>query len=143
MLLRRGMVTYQLQKPPGDARFYWVSTTGVGKEKLASVPDYASDKAEVPAPNLPKEADPKMTKQIMDFHCPECRVIWREWWNASESFNCPECGARIYSPRSFEIVEDGRAILCLICGRKSWNQNDIDHKYCGHCHIFHKENDES
>jgi hypothetical protein len=68
VLLRREKVTYHLQKPPGDARFYWVSTTGVGKEKLTSVPDYASDKAEVPAPDLPKEADPKVAKQIMDFH---------------------------------------------------------------------------
>ena len=25
-------------------------------------------------------------------------------------------------------------ILCHQCGRKSYNRNDVEQKYCGHCH---------
>jgi ribosomal protein L37E len=32
-------------------------------------------------------------------------------------------------------------IRCLICGRESFNPNDIDQKYCGYCHVFHGEVD--
>jgi len=28
-------------------------------------------------------------------------------------------------------------IECLICGSKSYNANDIEKRYCGHCHTFH------
>lgn len=28
-------------------------------------------------------------------------------------------------------------IECLRCRRKSFNQNDIAQKFCGHCHGFH------
>ena len=27
-------------------------------------------------------------------------------------------------------------ILCLACNRLSWNVNDVQHHYCGHCHVF-------
>jgi hypothetical protein len=30
-------------------------------------------------------------------------------------------------------------ITCLICGRTSYNRHDIDQRYCGHCHRFHKD----
>ena len=38
-------------------------------------------------------------------------------------------------------VTDGRVrtITCLRCGLSSFNQNDIDQKYCGHCHVFHED----
>jgi len=29
-------------------------------------------------------------------------------------------------------------IRCNACGRISYNVNDIEHKYCGHCHVFHE-----
>lgn len=28
-------------------------------------------------------------------------------------------------------------ITCLVCGRTSYNGNDIQMKYCGNCHQFH------
>ncbi len=28
-------------------------------------------------------------------------------------------------------------IRCLHCGRASFNRNDIEHRYCGNCHVFH------
>jgi ribosomal protein L37E len=29
-------------------------------------------------------------------------------------------------------------ITCLVCGRTSYNGNDIQMKYCGNCHQFHE-----
>jgi uncharacterized membrane protein len=33
---------------------------------------------------------------------------------------------------------DGNAIQCLICRRVSFHPMDVEHKYCGYCHIFHQ-----
>lgn len=40
------------------------------------------------------------------------------------------------------IKRDGHiiGIKCLVCGIESFGEDDIKHKYCGRCHIFHKEN---
>ncbi|MBA7533406.1 hypothetical protein ES705_25645 [subsurface metagenome] len=45
----------------------------------------------------------------------------------------------IYPPDTYEILYNGIAIKCLICGLISYNLNDVKSKYCGHCHIFHEE----
>lgn len=66
--LRRQSVTHTLQKPPGEARFYWVSSTGAGKQKLDEVPDYAADKTDFAEPKLPADVKPDMKKQILDYH---------------------------------------------------------------------------
>jgi len=31
------------------------------------------------------------------------------------------------------------AIRCLECGGMSFHPNDIEQKYCGHCHKFHED----
>lgn len=36
----------------------------------------------------------------------------------------------------YRILQDGRAIECLECGRTSHNLNDVKHRYCGHCRAF-------
>jgi len=43
----------------------------------------------------------------------------------------------------YEIIDApdaaaGKAIKCLQCGMTSYNPNDVEHKYCGNCHIFHE-----
>ena len=43
------------------------------------------------------------------------------------------------SDKTFEIVEDGRAIKCLLCGRTSWHPKDVEHRYCGNCEVFHDD----
>lgn len=43
----------------------------------------------------------------------------------------------IADKQTYEIVEDGRAIRCNVCGRTSWNLNDVKEKYCGACDLFH------
>jgi ribosomal protein S27AE len=35
------------------------------------------------------------------------------------------------------ISDDGKAITCLKCGMTSHNPNDVAHRYCGRCHIYH------
>ena len=42
--------------------------------------------------------------------------------------------------KTYEIIyEDGKpyAIRCCICNMTSYNENDIEQKYCGNCHQFH------
>jgi ribosomal protein L37E len=38
---------------------------------------------------------------------------------------------------SFKMLENGKAILCKMCGMVSRNANDVKERYCGHCHIDH------
>jgi hypothetical protein len=41
-----------------------------------------------------------------------------------------------------ETVADGKSyagITCLLCGRTSYNLNDIANRYCGACHRFHED----
>ena len=39
---------------------------------------------------------------------------------------------------TFTISKDKCSITCLKCGRTSHNLNDVKHRYCGHCHVFHE-----
>ncbi len=34
-------------------------------------------------------------------------------------------------------AEGGKAIVCLKCGRLSFNPNDVAARYCSNCHVFH------
>ncbi len=42
---------------------------------------------------------------------------------------------------TYKLVEssDGPAIQCLRCGLVSYHPKDVEHRYCGRCHIFHEE----
>jgi hypothetical protein len=39
---------------------------------------------------------------------------------------------------TYELADDGRAIICLRCGLTSYNAGDIENRYCGHCNLFHE-----
>ncbi len=41
--------------------------------------------------------------------------------------------------KTYEIIEDGKAIKCLNCGLTSWHPKDVQHRYCGNCHEFHMQ----
>jgi len=43
-------------------------------------------------------------------------------------------------PKTYELVKDGRAIACRICGLTSHHPGDVENLYCGNCHVYH-END--
>lgn len=38
---------------------------------------------------------------------------------------------------AIEVVAGVRAIRCLLCNRVSELAGDVDHRYCGRCHLFH------
>lgn len=40
---------------------------------------------------------------------------------------------------TYIIDPAGEWILCLRCGLRSYNPNDVKQRYCGHCHIFHDD----
>jgi hypothetical protein len=37
------------------------------------------------------------------------------------------------------LAADGESILCLKCGKRSYNKNDVRERYCGGCHRFHDQ----
>lgn len=41
--------------------------------------------------------------------------------------------------KTYEIVEGGRAIKCLLCQRTSWNGDDVRYKFCVACDVFHDD----
>ena len=38
---------------------------------------------------------------------------------------------------TYEIIDSGKAIHCLICGMTSYSPMDVLHRFCGRCHRFH------
>ena len=42
---------------------------------------------------------------------------------------------------TYEIVEDGKAIKCNVCGMTSWSSGDVEHRYCAKCNRFHDQAD--
>ena len=69
------------------------------------------------------------------------------FWNYAAMY-CDRCGhiselskkklAHTHQTYVMVIVNSQPGIKCLLCERISYNPNDIYHKYCGHCHIFHQ-----
>jgi hypothetical protein len=37
---------------------------------------------------------------------------------------------------NYRISDLGASITCLLCGRTSWNPNDVREKYCSGCHKY-------
>jgi hypothetical protein len=44
-----------------------------------------------------------------------------------------------FVPRTYVIVNDGKAIVCTRCGMTSYHLGDVENKYCAHCKRFHSE----
>ncbi len=42
------------------------------------------------------------------------------------------------SMKTYTISNDGRSITCLICNMTSYHPEDVNHKYCGNCHMYHE-----
>lgn len=38
---------------------------------------------------------------------------------------------------TYTLKTDPARITCLVCGRTSYNNNDIAYLYCGHCKAYH------
>ena len=63
----------------------------------------------------------RWSSQLADVTCPDCKQ------NATEM------------PPTFELLNDGKAILCRICGAKSHHHKDVEHHYCGWCKVWHDD----
>ena len=44
---------------------------------------------------------------------------------------------RTPSINTYVIPEDEECIICLGCHLISHNPNDVENRYCPHCHVFH------
>lgn len=44
----------------------------------------------------------------------------------------------IATGQGFTIAPDGKSITCHRCGLTSHHPKDVEHRYCGRCHIFHE-----
>jgi hypothetical protein len=42
---------------------------------------------------------------------------------------------------TYVIMGNGQAIKCLDCGLISFHPDDVQYRYCGHCHEFHEFKD--
>ena len=62
--------------------------------------------------------------------------VWSPDW---KDVTCPGCKAGRALIHTYRIAQDASWIQCLMCGRTSYNQNDVSKHYCGNCHIFHDD----
>ncbi len=79
-----------------------------------------------------------------------CLLAWSGWWwtvgirGVTEAISDYRVRmARHRMKLGFKVDEDKRGqffIHCYECGRSSYNANDIEHLYCGHCNKFHHGN---
>lgn len=46
---------------------------------------------------------------------------------------------RIQGESTYDILANGNAIECRLCGRTSFNANDVAERYCSACNFFHEE----
>lgn len=68
-------------------------------------------------------------------------------WTDDGQMICGAGGVALLSTRGYVLRDRAFAvgtgsqttITCLGCGRESYNVNDVEHKYCGHCHVYHEE----
>lgn len=62
--------------------------------------------------------------------------LWSEDW---KNVNCAACLLGRDMPHTYTIAADGKSITCLRCRRTSYHPKDVEHRYCGHCKVFHDE----
>jgi hypothetical protein len=43
----------------------------------------------------------------------------------------------LWSTISYAVSFDGKVFFCRMCGMASHNPQDVENRYCGHCHCFH------
>lgn len=58
---------------------------------------------------------------------------WLRWVFSS---NTPKTEAG--KGQSYEIVKDGKAIHCLLCGLTSHHPEDVRQRFCVRCNYFHR-----
>jgi hypothetical protein len=41
--------------------------------------------------------------------------------------------------QTYQYLEGGAAIQCLLCNQISYHPRDVAERYCGRCHVFHDD----
>jgi len=62
-----------------------------------------------------------------------------KWSSDWADVNCQGCLAGKELIHTFTIADDGKSITCRRCKRTSHNANDVEHHYCGNCHVYHDD----
>lgn len=87
------------------------------------------------------------TVHFMNFGMTACLVngppnTWpahHKWSPQWDEVNCPACLAGRELIVTFTIAPNGKSITCLKCKRTSYNPNDVEHHWCGYCHVGHDD----
>lgn len=61
------------------------------------------------------------------------------WASDWQHVDCADCLSGREPCLTYTIAADNRSITCLRCRMTSYNLNDIEQHYCGHCHVFHDD----
>lgn len=67
---------------------------------------------------------------------------WEEghkWSSDWKDVNCAECLKGREPMDTFTISPDGKSITCKRCKMTSYNLNDVEQRYCGHCKVYHDD----
>lgn len=62
-----------------------------------------------------------------------------KWSGDWKHVTCLHCIKGQEIAPTFCLAEDGKSITCLRCHQTSYNANDVQHHYCGHCHAAHDD----
>lgn len=49
----------------------------------------------------------------------------------------PSAGSPVTQEATYRISAHGKSITCLKCGRESFHPEDVRHRFCGCCNVFH------
>lgn len=76
------------------------------------------------------------------FQCPVCEFDDKEAGRLAQESetNCPLCAG---DTGHFVLLkrwpENEPSYTCPVCKMTSYNPNDIQHRYCGNCHVFERD----
>lgn len=62
-----------------------------------------------------------------------------KWSNDWKEVTCDDCLLGKDLILTYTIAADGKSITCLRCKRTSYSLKDVEHHYCGHCHVHHDD----
>jgi hypothetical protein len=92
-------------------------------------------KGESPTRALDHRTNSLEDAQIFDEPCPMQGGLWIPVAFQLNPRIPPLCYYHLVENLSGEV----NGITCLVCGKTSYNSNDVENRYCAHCHEFHDD----
>jgi len=62
-----------------------------------------------------------------------------KWSGDWKDVTCDECLLGRDEIKTYTLSADGKSITCLRCKRTSHSAKDVEHHYCGACHVSHDD----